>query len=293
MATFETNVRGSAVEFAALNPPHRLKMGISFLPSLDRWLIIDRDRPRDLEEKRRLTASSPDRVWVEQPESRDAQTEVSVAVAEYLKRFTDIPATEPRGAPLLHASLLVQEDLCLLERDANGWCLTAASVCFPSRWDLSSKLGRTLAGIHEPVPGYSGKLESSADQFFDALRPGRIAVRSNWSLMTDSALHQPATATSAAEPIKLEHAPSQVILRTERQTLRRFERTGCILFTIRTFRDPLEVLADRPAAARRLADAIRAMPAELVDYKALSSLRPATLDCLDAWSQSVDTDPMA
>ena len=49
----------------------------------------------------------------------------------------------------------------------------------------------------------------------------------------------------------------QVYFRTERQTLRRLPRTGCILFTIRTYLSPITELATEPGVPGRLAEAIR------------------------------------
>ncbi|TGQ25043.1 heme-dependent oxidative N-demethylase subunit alpha family protein, partial [Mesorhizobium sp. M4B.F.Ca.ET.214.01.1.1] len=58
------------------------------------------------------------------------------------------------GAPLVAASLLVQEDLILMRRDVSGWRLAAGSLCFPSSWALTEKFGKPLQQIHAPVPGF-------------------------------------------------------------------------------------------------------------------------------------------
>ncbi|TIU52784.1 MAG: DUF3445 domain-containing protein, partial [Mesorhizobium sp.] len=59
-----------------------------------------------------------------------------------------------RAAPLVQASLLVQEDLILMRRDESGWRLAAGSLCFPSSWSLLEKFGKPLQQIHAPVPGF-------------------------------------------------------------------------------------------------------------------------------------------
>ena len=53
-------------------------------------------------------------------------------------------AAPPRD-PLELAGLLVQEDLCIVQNDDNAPVLTAAVLCFPSRWRLAEKIGRPLA----------------------------------------------------------------------------------------------------------------------------------------------------
>ena len=46
--------------------------------------------------------------------------------------------------PLETAALCVQEDLCVMQERSGAWCLTAGSVCFPTRWELD--------GVHPERP---------------------------------------------------------------------------------------------------------------------------------------------
>ena len=275
-----------------------MKMGISFLPTPQEWLIIDADWLDDIQYKRTLYAEARDQIWVQAPGSTPAQNEILDSIVDTLGtyhpgkvertprglRIVDLGDTgliDPGLPPLLQASWLVQEDLCLMEADTEGdWRLTAASVAFPSRWDLPSKLGDTLDGIHVPVPGYAESLSRSVDRFFDKLKPGRIALRANWSLMDTPELYQPITARPSERALNVDDAP-QVVLRAERQTLCRFPVTGGILFTIRTFRDQLAECASDPALARSLADDLRTMPEALAAYKAIPELREPVLEWLD------------
>ena len=61
---------------------------------------------------------------------------------------------------------------------------------------------------------------------------------------------------------KLENAvtPEMIVLRTERQTLRRLPKTGAILFTIRVYTTPVVKLAEEPGVPGRLASAVRSWP---------------------------------
>lgn len=54
--------------------------------------------------------------------------------------------------------------------------------------------------------------------------------------------------------------PEMIMLRTERQTLRRLPKTGAILFTIRTYTTPVVKLAQEPGVPGRLASAVRSWP---------------------------------
>jgi len=139
---------------------------------LDRWIEVDENLLPHLAEKRRLYAEIPGSVFVEEEASRDAQREVLDMLASHLP--AKFPATHRHSgevvtvvgapyddalaglaeAPLVAASLLVQEDLILMRRDESGWRLVAGSLCFPSSWKLTEKFGRALQDIHAPVPGF-------------------------------------------------------------------------------------------------------------------------------------------
>lgn len=270
--------------------PHRVRMGLAALAPGEAWIEVDGDRAADLREKRRLLAAERDRVLRVLAGSEPAQAEVyEVVAAQLAAHHPPIAPGDPEDAPapaLERAALLVQEDLCVMERNDAGWCLSAAAVCFPTRWDMPSKMGLALAAIHDVVPGYAGRVATAADRFFDRLQPGPVFRRANWSLLDDPALFQPAALRGGAPAASIDarHAGDAVWLRIERQTLQRLARTGAILFTIRIHRAPLRTLAADPAAAASLAAAVRSMDALMQHYKALARVRGAALAYLDSVS---------
>ena len=57
-------------------------------------------------------------------------------------------------------------------------------------------------------------------------------------------------------------------LRTERQTLRRLGKSGCVVFTVRTYMTPVVRLAEEEeGVAGRLASALRSWPSDVGRYK--------------------------
>jgi hypothetical protein len=68
------------------------------------------------------------------------------------------------------------------------YVLQAFSTCYPAGFNPVQKLGKQLAKIHEPVPGYAEKLEKSMDRFFEKLEVGKYVKRVNWSITTESEL---------------------------------------------------------------------------------------------------------
>ena len=58
---------------------------------------------------------------------------------------------------IANISLSVPDDLCVIESHGNQR-LIAASVCSPSYWDLTKKIGKSLRDIHKPVKTLNKKL---------------------------------------------------------------------------------------------------------------------------------------
>lgn len=69
------------------------------------------------------------------------------------------------------------------------YVLEAYSACFPSGFQPREKLGKKLADIHGPVPGYKAKLQKSMDRFFARLESRKLVRRVNWSLTVDEELY--------------------------------------------------------------------------------------------------------
>jgi hypothetical protein len=227
----------------------RMAMGLRPL-DMDRWLEVDENRDVEIEEKRRLLATKYDVVVATNPAGDEGSAElldnITAFLATHFSTFTTQTSRDEH--PIVAASRLVQEDLCVLVR-SDAWRLQAACVCFPSRWNLASKLGTTLDDIHRPVPSYDVELSRPTNAFFERLKPERSFWRLNWTLIDNSALHQPTSAR---------HSPQGDLdnwfFRVERQTLRRLPQSDAIVFTIRNY----------VASARSLCDANGAFGATLL-----------------------------
>jgi hypothetical protein len=124
-----------------------------------------------------------------------------------------------------------------------------------------------MAGVHAPVDRLNDQLEAPIDGFFDRLTPDRSFWRLGWGVLDTPDWYTPVDGTAAARPTRV--APEGHHLRVERETLRRFPATRCILFTIRTYVTPIVTAAADPEVARRLAAALVALPADVRDYKDL------------------------
>lgn len=239
--------------------PPWLTMATRSLDAAD-WLIVDEDRDRDLVRKQVLLAERHAEVFAALDTA--AVAAASVEVLELVLAATGVRAVPPDLHPLDAAGRLVQEDLCLMVLRDGAPHLDAASLCFPSYWRLSDKLGRPLAAVHAPVAHYQDELASRVDTFLQRLRAERPVWRRNWSIHDDPSYFLPdPTSPRAVAP------PDGLYLRSERQTLRRLTTADVVLFTIRTQQVPLAVLTERPDVAHRLAEAIAHWSPELAAYK--------------------------
>ena len=273
-------------------------MGLVAGPPDDAFEIDDR-YPAELAERRTLLATRHADVFAACPGTDQAAAETLSFTVETLTHrhptwfrregptLTNHLTNEtwdldtPPHHPLELAGRLVQEDLCLI--DATTPTLQAAILCAPSRWRLSEKIGRPLADVHEHVPLYADRLARPVDRFMTALRPGKLAIRLNWSIVDDPALFQQGGKhqTQLDPSITPENAPCRLHLRVERQTLTRLP-SATILFAIRVHSYPLHQVLAQPGAAPTLAAAIRALPPPMAAYKSLPAFQAALLKRLDA-----------
>ena len=282
-------------DLAFLDGPWRLAMGLRRLELTD-WLRVDAAHAHQMRLRDRLLHERRDEVAAALPESAAGAAETLALLTAFLpQRFAErwvlqdgvmIDRVDGRqidlasDAPLVAAGRLVQEDLCLMRPGPDGYYLAAAVLCFPSHWRLHEKLGRPMAVIHGPVPGFAERLGAPVDRFMTTLSVERPVWRVNWSIAEndelfspdDRAAHRPATGRTVADAL---------FLRVERQTLRRLPHSGDVLFTIHTAVSPLTEAIGCPRRARALGARIREMPGGMARYKGFDVLGVPLLTWLD------------
>jgi hypothetical protein len=294
MAPTHTPYDGSAQPFT---------IGLQQL-DLNDWIEIDDDLLTYLAEKQRLFALHGDRIFVEEPGTREAQTEVLNLLAAHLTgrypslytRDRDtITLTGGDGAvplgeaetPYLHrAASLVQEDLVLMRKDeARSWHLAAASLSFPSSWTLLEKFGRSMDEIHAPVPDFGAGTRNAGliTRMFDNLRVDRPVWRMNWSLQPDGNLYHPLASHEKGALYTDDDIAAQSFVRVERQTLRKLPTSGDILFTIRIHLDPIKALKKHPEChnvAEAFVRQLEALNPAQLHYKGIMTIRERLIDAL-------------
>ncbi len=221
------------------------------------WLQRDDAYAGQMAVRDRLIAGMPEVVVAVRPEGRAAAEELYdlvlarlTAVDGYrvgvgsVMRPDGVAVTLDRANPLATLGRLVQEDLCLLERQGDEHVLTGAVLCFPSSWSLAEKLGRPLGSIHRTVKTYDPELARRVQRMFDVIRVGQPLWRMNALIYADPDLHQPGY---EAAP-RTERRTGRFV-RSERQCFVRLPTTGAVLFAIHTYVVALESLNAAERAA--------------------------------------------
>jgi len=260
-----------------LDGPWKLAMGLNALDPAD-WLWRDEAFAAETAQRLGLLATRPHEVHAMLPGALPAVRELAALVHDFFGLGS--AARDPDGlAPLAG---LAQEDFCVMQARPDGaYALTAALVCAPAYWRLAEKLGKPLADIHGPVPGFAARLGGAADRFFTGLTVERPVWRANWSVLETPVLFHP----QPREPLldlTAENAGEKLWLRIERQTLRRLPHSRAVVFTFRTLVRRLDEVAAESPVAGAMAARIREMEPGMAGYKGMSFLREPLLAWLDA-----------
>ncbi|MEQ3745361.1 MAG: DUF3445 domain-containing protein [Henriciella sp.] len=250
-------------------PPHLpfLDGPASFVPGLKPitpadWLSPDTEVREWLNDKRLLIKMMRDKV---------SAGDINGAAAEELlplvMKATDETPNQKMPTALEEAASMVTDDLCILEEEGRGdWRLTAGVLCAPTFWTLPERIGLDLGGLHGPVPGGDPELASRIGRIFTGLKPGAILERFNWTVQASDKRYTPERPSADGKSV------SDLYLRVERQTIRKLERTGAVVFTIRICVDPLVPILREPHVREAFEDAWLGASAAVRRYKAWDEL---------------------
>ena len=211
----------------------------------------ERMRARQLSEKQVLLAEQSGDVFACLDDGRAAARDASQTIADHLSRYNQITTSAEQASSLARISAVIPEDILILTapkttESAPDWILTAASLCFPSHWRLSEKMGRSITAIHAPVPGFADTLAKQVNRFFTTMQPGRLSQRLNWSVQTGDRLFAPTRPPFEASPRFADEWGEVIFVRIERQCFYKLPVTGAVIFTIRTSLAPLNRFRQTP-----------------------------------------------
>ena len=248
------------------------------------WLEIDNLFEEEISLKKKLYKERKDQVLIAPSESINIQREVLDIVLEHLNEFysdsyrinkdsvevlksNTIYFFKDFENPLELASLLVQEDLIIMQPKKDVFYLKSASLCAPTRWSLKEKFNLSLSEIHKEVPGYKEKIDLRVNNIFQNLPDQKIFERYNWSIFDSPELFQPIGSKTLVEIKNID--PEDLYLRVERQTLRRLKDSRSILFTVRVHVDPMSSILSDKNILMDLIKAIQNLEEDMKNYKVI------------------------
>ena len=239
----QTPILQSRLPFAPWMDPRTARLPGVLPIEGDDWLRVDDAFAGQMAERDRLFATVPGTVHAMQDVALPAGQELLEIILAHLRRTEGYRVAKAevqrpdgvtvpinRDLPLLTLGRLVQEDLCLMEKQGDEHVLTGAALCFPASWSLDQKLGRALLGIHVPVATYDPEIAKRVQRLFDAIRPEQPLWRMNALVYRDPTLHQP---RREGDPRIDRRGGSYV--RAERQCLVRLPETRAVVFSIHTY----------------------------------------------------------
>lgn len=243
--------------------PPEFDPGLQPIP-LARWLTPDTETEAWLRDKCLIMKMMREKVSAGALDG-DAAEEVLGLV---MQATGEVPGQSMPTA-LEEAASLVSDDICVLEaRRPGDWRLTAGVLCAPTFWTLPERIGLDLGGLHGPVPGGDPDLSSRVSRIFTGLQSGTVLERFNWTVQASEKRYTPDRPGATGKSVDDLH------LRVERQTIRKLERSGAVIFTIRICVDPLtHILADG-GHREAFEDAWLGAPDHVRRYKRWDELEP-------------------
>ncbi|MEL6505120.1 MAG: DUF3445 domain-containing protein [Pseudomonadota bacterium] len=264
----------------------------------EHFLQIGDDAPRFRAQKLALYQQDFAAICGAEPDTLNAQREATALIIDNLQRFHGhrfafhqntihcrddgrTIALDP-DRPLASAALLVPDDLVLMARDETGWRLVAASLAFPSSWNLAEKFGKPMQVVHGPVP-MDTTMHTRIERIFDHLQPTIPVYRANWSLDPTAALRLDSVELARqGAPHRLDRT---AFLRTEFQTLHKLGSSGTILFTIGIRTTALADLPRQPGGMEKLAQLRHQFAAMTPAQKRYKGLDENPADLLACWDE--------
>ncbi|KAJ5247445.1 hypothetical protein N7468_002428 [Penicillium chermesinum] len=276
----------------------------------DEWIELDNHYLKYHADKKRRIAERGEKCYGTAPEAMDGAIELLEELCDYLpERYPTLFAKTPTGItnkatnetfditarplpedPMATCARLVQDDLALMfERPDGQYYLLAGAILLAGFWRLSDKFGMPLSEIHTSgdVPQFREKLEKGMLNFFRRLRPEEPVLRNNYFIQVDEDLAwsysigpedaETVSWNTAEKNRAIEHH----FFRSERQSLRRLPKSGAVVFTIRTYFEPITEIVKEPYVPGRLASAVRSWGEDVSRYKGKEKYEEVLLEYLD------------
>ncbi|MCH6269252.1 heme-dependent oxidative N-demethylase family protein [Neobacillus citreus] len=279
-----------------------------------RLLDITPEYFEEIELKRHLLETVPDRTYQSLEHSMEAQWEILEMIMNEMasahpnyfslnkdgnrwtfinhllgeeQTFTFGDAQTLPYEPLDFIGRHVQEDLIYLGQRDGDLYLEAGQLAFPANWSLAFDLGMDFLSIHSPVPkAFSGSgLAEKVRGFIMRIEAGKPWTRFNWTITVEPVLD---TAPEnfdewghKKEQVTVDNVGELVYLRVEDQRLFRLPGSNGILFGIHTHLISLDELCKNHQWMNQFYNVLLDLPDELAEYKGFISYKEKIVSYLE------------
>ncbi|RMZ67006.1 hrq family [Pyrenophora seminiperda CCB06] len=180
---------------------------------------------------------------------------------------TDLTTTPP-----LHVLLNnVPEDYAIMLRNEKTglYVFRAGIICSALGWNVGSKIGLNLSGIHGPIPDYKEKMQFSMDRYFAKKPTDKPIQRGSWGLEVDQPLYMPPGDPHEAHRSRQDSALelARCHLRVDWQTLRRLPLSGAVVFNFKALFTPVEEFRDEAYVPGLMLKVLDEGKKNLMEYK--------------------------
>lgn len=293
--------------FGNIKPPHIAKP----LTDSNDWIIFDGNYLYYRDVKNKVDSQIQSEAFATLPDTENASLEILDLIVkqypDYFEREQHIVTNKIAGEkwdlrdnyPLRVIGMLLPNDLLLTRKIGDKYVLVAGSVHLPSKWSLTDKIGKNLAGVHyEEKDGaihgfgvYKHALEKKVDSYFDLMPTGKLSIRFVPMVHPEPEIsqHPSLYVNPNTETYHSHNVGDKLWIRTERETFRKLHRNNdFILMTIHPFYAPLSLVEERPALAKNLLDFHLLMDEDYRNYRAdLKRFYDPLVEYLKMHSQNV------
>ena len=200
--------------------------------------------------------------------------------------------------PILLLTKLVQEDFIILEFEESDetWRFISGAAAFSfveigiNGEKSFMKPGNDVSKIHSPVPGFNPTIYKQVSSYFKALKADTAYWRANWvvtplegispfeeEILEGSTIEgnrekcfEDETKSSYAIPDLGNLPMTELAIRSEYQTIFKLPKSGCLVFGIHSYIDPLDKLKKTPKAADMIGRATSNMNENTLKYRGIN-----------------------
>jgi len=181
----------------------------------------------------------------------------------------------------MQLSQALENDMIIIRPYQDTYKIIAASVCFPSNWDVGEKVGLTINESHMIVPKLNEQLQDKINKGLKLISDNKSYKRYNLGLAASNVLNQHPKLNSVKRLGASEiNSLNDVYYRLEEQVFMKIPNTDGILFNIKIITDTIESISDDYELILGLKKWLETMDVNIAEYKSLKSSKQKIIDLL-------------